>query len=130
MLLCVLVFQELVAQQLQNMIRMLMSLLVAIVLMFVWGHWAMTLVVLGTLPIVVVAAVIQVKAMSLGEAGAETQGDGDSEDGKRTKTAGQIVGELVNGIRTVTSFNQQLHVYDDFKAIALRKQQKEVRTQI
>jgi len=123
--------QSLIGEKIQLTIRLVCGLVLAVVLMFVFAHWAMTLIVIAGVPLTVAAAFVQLSAMGLlGPPDGQPGGGGDEaqeEDGKRVKSAGQLVGEVVKGIKTVCSFNAEEEFYKDYAKDTSAKMDKAIK---
>jgi ATP-binding cassette subfamily B (MDR/TAP) protein 1 len=85
-------------------------------LMFIFGDPLVCLVVLAALPVMGVSMSLQIILFSGGAVGDHAAGDepGTGADGKRIKTAGALIGEVVLGIRTVASFTAEHRFYEDY----------------
>jgi hypothetical protein len=96
--------------------RFVFVLVWGLTLMFVFGDPLICVVVLAAPPVMVVSMSLQIVLFSGGAVGDHASDDepGTVADGKRIKTAGALIGEVVLGIRTVASFTAEHRLYEDY----------------
>jgi ATP-binding cassette subfamily B (MDR/TAP) protein 1 len=108
--------QSMNGEKLASAGRFLCVLTWGLALMFIFGDPLVCLVVLAALPVMGVSMSLQIILFSGGAVGDHAAGDepGSGADGKRVKTAGALIGEVVLGIRTVASFTAEHKFYEDY----------------
>ena len=104
--------QALSGEKLGQLLQLSFTLVVGLSLMFALGDWAVSLVVLGALPLMGVAMTLQVTLLAGGKVGDENKvGDEKTEGtGRRaaaSRSAGALISEVVLGIRTAACFPRQ-----------------------
>lgn len=112
--------QTLVGEKQQLLVRLLMSFGMTVFITFYFGHWLMALVSLAFVPFLMVCFAIQLSAVGLKVEAPSTEDEevrnttarGEKGRNKKTgkvvaKSAGQLLGELVKGMKTVSSFNAE-----------------------
>ena len=98
--------QALSGEKLGQLLQLSFTLVVGLSLMFALGDWAVSLVVLGALPLMGVAMTLQVTLVAGGKVGdAKTEGTGRRAAASRS--AGALISEVVLGIRTAACFPRQ-----------------------
>jgi len=98
--------QALTGENVGMLMTQVLMFVVSMVLSFWLGDWQVTLVMLGCLPVTVVAMSVYMVLMAGEGAGAESLGS----------EAGKIVGEVTSSIRTISAFTLERKFNDDFTA--------------
>ncbi|XP_064599295.1 ATP-dependent translocase ABCB1-like isoform X2 [Liolophura sinensis] len=99
--------------RLATIIQSAVSLVAGLVIAFIFG-WELSLVVMGTVPILAIAGFIQMRVVQ----GNQKRDSGLMED------AGKIASEAIDNVKTVQSLTKELHFYDKYSNF-LQKPYKE-----
>jgi len=96
-------------EKVQVIVGSIMQLFLGIVFMFLLGDWRISLMALGTVPLIGFGMAAEIQAVSGAEKAGAAKVGAEEERG-----AGALVGEVITGIRTVASFNAEHRFYEDY----------------
>jgi len=94
--------QAMNGEKIGTLLRTIFTLVSGLGLVFYFGYWQLSLVMLASVPIIALAMSVQMMV----QLGATKQG-AEKSGAKEEKSAGSFIGEVVIGIRTVSSFSAE-----------------------